>query len=453
MKRNEVDDAHDGRMNEQSNDAREGNIRSAVTQHSTIERPPDSERSEHASAQHEGAQAVDAPRELGLSRRLMLVFAIACGLVAANLYYAQPMLETIARQFHATSAAVGQIVTLTQLGFAAGLLLLVPLGDLLDRRRLIGLTLGVSALALIAMALAPTLGVLLAAGLVVGLTSVVAQILVPFAATLADNRSRGRVVGFVMSGLLLGILLSRTIAGLISQVAGWRAVYGIAALLISALIVVLWRELPDAARPAQGIGYGRLLRSVFAIAREEPLLRRRAAYGALAFAAFSVLWTSIAFLLARPPYSLNQAIIGLFGLVGVAGALAASAAGRWADRGLARMATGGFILAALVAWGLIALGGGSLIALIAGILLLDLGAQGIHITNQSEIYRLRPDARSRLTSAYMTTYFVGGALGSATSAAIYAAAGWLGVAALGAGYMALALLLWLSEFRPQRQTQ
>jgi predicted MFS family arabinose efflux permease len=328
-----------------------------------------------------------------------------------------------------------------------GLLLLVPLGDRLDRRRLIALTLLLATLGMVVMALAPTLAVLLLAALVVGLTSVVAQILVPFAATLATNANRGRVVGIVMSGLLLGILLSRTIAGLVSQVAGWRAVYGAAAVLTLSLIVILWRELPAAPRSAVGISYGRLLRSVFAIVREEPLLRRRAAYGALSFAAFSALWTSIAFLLARPPYGYNQAVIGLFGLVGVAGALAASAAGRWADQGLARLTTGGFILVALLAWGLIALGGASVFALVVGILLLDLGAQGIHITNQSEIYRLRPEARSRLTSAYMTTYFIGGALGSGASATIYAIAGWSGVAALGAGFIALALLLWLTELR------
>ena len=402
----------------------------------------------------ERAGASDAlPREarhdLGMSQRMIVVFAIACGLVAASLYYAQPMLPTIAREFHASSASVGQVVTLSQLGFAVGLLLLVPLGDLLDRRRLIALTLGVSVVGLLGMALAPSLGVLLLAGLVVGVTSVVAQILVPFAATLATNANRGRVVGFVMSGLLLGILLSRTIAGLVSQVAGWRAIYGVAAALIAALIVLLWRELPDAPASARGISYGRLLRSVFAIAREEPLLRRRAAYGALGFAAFSVLWTTIAFLLDRPPYSYGQAAIGLFGLVGVAGALAASLAGRWADRGLSLWTTVGFILAALLAWGLIALGGASLFALIAGILLLDMGAQGIHITNQSEIYRLRPEARSRLTAAYMTTYFLGGALGSATAGVVYGAAGWGGVAALGAGYIALALLLWLTELLPQ----
>lgn len=404
------------------------------------------ERTKTTSKRGDGAE----PRDMGLPRRLMLVFAIACGLVAANIYYAQPMLETIARQFHASSATVGQIVTLSQLGFAVGLLLLVPLGDLLDRRRLIAATLALAVAALIAMALAPALPVLLGAALVIGLTSVVAQILVPFAATLANDANRGRVVGFVMSGLLLGILLSRTLAGLVNQVAGWRAVYGGAAVLIAVLIVILWRELPDVTRPASGTSYGRLLRSVFVIAREEPLLRRRAAYGALAFASFSALWTSIAFLLARPPYSYNQAVIGLFGLVGVAGALAASAAGRWADRGLVRATTGGFIIVTLLSWGLIALGGASLLALIAGILLLDLGVQGIHITNQSEIYRLRPEARSRITAVYMTTYFLGGALGSATSATFYAIAGWPGVAALGAVFIALALALWLTELTRKR---
>ena len=418
-----------------------------MTERALPSEPSERSQSSQRPETREGA----ARRDLGMSRRLMVVFAVACGLIAANIYYAQPMLETIAREFHATSAAVGQIVTVTQLGFAVGLLLLVPLGDLLDRRHLIAVTLLLTTVGLIAMALAPSLGVLILAGTLVGLTSVVAQILVPFAATLANNANRGRVVGFVMSGLLLGILLSRTIAGLVSQVAGWRAVYGAGAVVTLALIVILWRELPDAPRGATGISYGKLLRSVFSIVREEPLLRRRATYGALSFGAFSVLWTSIAFLLARPPYSYSQAAIGLFGLVGVAGALAASFAGRWADRGLARATTGGFMLTALLSWGLIALGGANVIALIVGILLLDLGAQGIHITNQSEIYRLRPEARSRLTAAYMTSYFVGGAIGSAGSALIYEHAGWPGVAALGAGFITLALLLWLTEFRKRSQ--
>jgi len=374
-----------------------------------------------------------APPHPALSRRLILVLAVACGTMVANLYYAQPLLDDIARAFGVGSGAAGLVVTLTQLGYAAGLLLLVPLGDRLDRRRLVLTILGSS---------------VAAAGIVIGLTSVGAQILVPFAATLAGDDARGRVVGQVMSGLLLGILLARVASGLLGQLIGWRAVYASAAALMVALGGVLWHELPQlpvAGEAARG-GYGGLLRSVGTLIREEPILRRRMAYGALGFAAFSVLWTSLAFLLARPPYGYGQATIGAFGLLGAAGALCASFAGRLADRGLTWPATGGFLLAVLLAYGLLALGGsGRLLPLIAGILLLDLGAQGVQVTNQSTIYRLRPEARSRITTAYMTTYFLGGALGSATAAAAFARGGWPAVCLLGAGYVTLALGLWGTE--------
>ncbi len=391
----------------------------------------------------------------GISRRLLFVFALSCGLVVANLYYAQPMLAVMARDFHTSSDAVGQIVTLTQIGYAAGLLLLVPLGDLLDRRRLVVRVLLATAAALTISAMAPSLDVLIAASLLVGLTSVVVQVLVPFAASLANNAERGRVVGTVMSGLLIGVLLSRTFAGLVSQVFGWRAVYGIAAALMVLLIVVLRSELPQPPKMPVTLSYGQLLRSVGTLMRTEPLLRRRSLYGALAFAAFSVLWTSIAFLLVRPPYSYGQAVIGLFGLVGAAGALTASIAGRWSDRGWARAATGGFLLVALVGFVFIWLGQSSLVALLVGIVLLDLGAQGTQVTNQGEIYRLHPEARSRITTAYMVSYFIGGSVGSATSAVVYAHYGWAGVSLLGAAFIATALVFWLTELRPaaQRKSQ
>ncbi len=393
------------------------------------------------------AQPTPAPSHPALSRRLILVLAVACGLMVANLYYAQPLLGDIARAFGVGSGAAGLVVTLTQLGYAAGLLLLVPLGDRMDRRRLVFTILGGSVAALLAATVAPSVGALAAAGVVIGLTSVGAQVLVPFAATLAGDNARGRVVGQVMSGLLLGILLARVASGLLGQAVGWRAVYASAAALMVALGVVLWHELPRlpiAADAARG-SYGGLLRSVGTLIREEPILRRRMAYGALGFAAFSVLWTSIAFLLARPPYGYGQATIGAFGLLGAAGALCASFAGRLAERGLTRSATGGFLLTVLVAFGLLALGGGGqLVPLIAGALLLDLGVQGVQVTNQSTIYRLRPEARSRITTAYMTAYFLGGALGSATAAATFAR-GWAVVCLLGAGYVVLALGLWGTE--------
>jgi len=318
----------------------------------------------------------------------------------------------------------------------------------MDRRPLVFTILGGSVTALLVATVAPSVDALAAVGLVIGLTSVSAQVLIPFAASLAGDAERGRVVGQVMSGLLLGILLARVASGLLGQIVGWRAVYAIAAALMVALGFVLWRELPRlpvAADAARG-SYGALLRSVGTLIREEPLLRRRMAYGALGFAAFSVLWTSLAFLLARPPYGYGQATIGAFGLLGAAGALCASFAGRLADRGLTRPATGGFLLATFVGFGLLALGGGGqLLPLIAGVLLIDLGVQGVQVNNQGVIYRLRPEARSRITTAYMTTYFLGGALGSATAATAFTRHGWSAVCLLGAGYIVVALVIWGTE--------
>lgn len=382
-----------------------------------------------------------------LRRRLILIFAVAAGLTVANNYYAQPLLPFIARSFHSDPATIGLIVTLTQVGYGLGLAFLVPLGDLVNRRRLILLVLSGTTLTLLVTMLAPSLPVLLLASLGVGLTSVVAQILVPFIADLAPAETRGRVVGTVMSGLLIGILLARTAAGLISQLHGWRSVYGVAAILMLALMVTLWYQLPrETRRHRPRVSYWQLLGSLLTLTRDEPVLRRRALYGATIFGAFSVFWTSMAFLLAGPPYGYSQAVIGLFGLAGLAGAIMASVAGRLSDRGLACPATGGFLLAELLSFGLLLWGGHILLAFAAGVVLLDLGAQGVHITNQGVIYALRPDARSRLTTVYMTTYFIGGALGSASSAYVYARVGWSGVCLLGAAYLVVGLAVWLTEW-------
>jgi predicted MFS family arabinose efflux permease len=399
-----------------------------------------------------GGTTTQETAQATMPRRLVFLFALACGVVVANLYYAQPLLDVIAREFAVGTATAGLLVTLTQLGYAAGLLFIVPLGDRLDRRRLIVTVLGCTTVALLAAMVAPSIAALALAGVVIGLTSVVAQVLVPFAATLAGDKERGQVVGQVMSGLLLGILLARVFAGAIGQLVGWRAVYGIAAALMVALLALLWRALPTVAPTAaarQG-SYGGLLRSVIVLIREEPTLRRRMAYGALVFASFSVLWTSLAFLLARPPYGYGQATIGAFGLFGAAGALCASFAGRLADRGLTRPATGGFLLTILASFGLLALGGQHLVPLIIGIVIIDLGAQGVQVSNQSVIYRLRPEARSRLNTAYMTSYFIGGAVGSATAATAFARGGWPIVCLVGAGYIVIALGLWLTERGPWR---
>ncbi|MDQ6776728.1 MAG: MFS transporter [Actinomycetota bacterium] len=283
-------------------------------------------------------------------------------------------------------------------------MLLVPLGDLLDRRRLVSRLLIVTALGLAAAAAAPSLGVLALALGVVGVKSVVAQILVPFASALASEDERGRVVGQVMSGLLMGILLARTVSGLGAAVVGWRAVFVIAAGLMLVLSAALWRALPDVA-PEGGPPYPKLLASIVLI-REEPVLRRRMVYGALGFATFSVLWTSLALLLSRPPFSYGEAVIGLFGLAGLAGTIAAQGAGRVHDRGRSGSATGFFLAAIALGWGLCALGGTQVVLLIAGIVAIDLGVQGQHILNQTIIYERRPEARSRSTTAYMTGNFL-----------------------------------------------
>ncbi|WLS79901.1 MFS transporter [Erwinia pyri] len=376
-----------------------------------------------------------------LTPSLVLLMSVATGLSVACNYYVQPLLETVARTFHLSVNQAGFIVTTAQLGYAAGLLLLVPLGDMLERR---GLIVGMSLLAaggMVITALSPTLPIMLLGTVLTGLFSVVAQILVPLAATLAAPEKRGKVVGTVMSGLLLGILLARTVAGGLAQIGGWRTVYWVASGLMLLMALVLWRVLPRY-QQSVSLSYGQLLKSIFSLYATTPLLRTRAIIGSLAFANFSVLWTSMAFLLASPPYGYSEGMIGLLGLVGAAGALAARQAGSLADKGKARLTTTAGLLIMLVSWAVTALGNHSLVALIIGIILLDLAVQGVHITNQSVIYRQMPEARNRLTAGYMTSYFIGGAAGSLVSATAYQHAGWLGVCAAGALLTILNLLSW-----------
>ncbi|MDQ2881586.1 MAG: MFS transporter [Actinomycetota bacterium] len=386
--------------------------------------------------------ATTPPREARLHRGVVLLLSVATGLTVANMYYAQPLLDTIGHQLHLSVGTTGLVVTVTQLGYAAGLVFLLPLGDLLERRRLVVIMAVGAAIALALMAHSTTAAALLACALAVGLLSVVAQILVPLAATLAGPNERGSVVGTVMSGLLLGILLARTVSGYLAQLGGWTTAYWVAAALMLALAVALRLGLPTN-RQHTNLSYTGLLRSTVALLRDEPVLRLRSVYGALGFAAFSVLWTSITFLLTGPPYHYSTGTVGLFGLVGAAGAAIAFAAGRIADRGGSRWTTAATVLLLLVSWLPLVFGVGSLAALLVGVVLLDLAVQGLHITNQSEIYRLNPEARSRLNSAYMTLYFVGGALGSALSTIAYADYGWLGACALGAIIGAAAVVIWL----------
>lgn len=387
--------------------------------------------------------------ERRLDRRLVALLAVATGVGAANIWYVQPLLNEIGRAFSISDAAAGLLVTAVQAGYVIGLAFVVPLGDLLERRALISGLMAATALAAVACAVAPSIGVLYGALAVLGLTACVAQVLVPLASHLAGPSERGAIVGTVMSGLLIGILLARTVSGLIAELGGWRLVYVVAAVVMLALAVVLRRALPRV-EPTTETSYGGLLRSVVSLVAQEPVLRQRMAIGFLVMAGFTALWTTSTLLLGAEPYGYSEGVIGLFGIAGVAGALIAPLAGRWADQGHGRLAMTVFLVLLIVGWGLLLLGTTSLAFYIAGIVVFDFGVQGAHINNQTTIYALAPEARSRLTTAYMTAYFLGGTVGSLLGSAAYDLGGWHEVCGLGALLAGLAVVLWAATQRVTR---
>ncbi|MFP1926735.1 MFS transporter [Lonsdalea quercina] len=381
------------------------------------------------------------PRPQTLSPALTLLMSAATGLMVASNYYAQPLLDAIANAFMLSPNQAGFIVTTAQLSYAVGLLLLVPLGDMLERRGLIiGMSL-LSAAGMLITASSSSLWMMLLGTALTGMFSVAAQVLVPLAATLASPETRGKVVGTVMSGLLLGILLARTLAGALASLGGWRLVFWVASVLMIVLSLLLWRALPRYKQDNQ-LNYPQLLASIFHLMMTYKPLRIRSILGGLTFANFSILWTSMAFLLSAPPYRYSEGVIGLFGLAGAAGALAATRAGRLADRGHAKTVTTVGLIVLALSWIPIAAGMHSILLLLIGILALDLTVQGVHVTNQSIIYRDMPEARNRLTSGYMTAYFIGGALGSMLSAMMFQHFGWLGVSIAGFLTSLTALVVW-----------
>jgi predicted MFS family arabinose efflux permease len=377
----------------------------------------------------------------GISHGLVLLLAVSCGATVANLYYAQPLLNTLASAFSVSQATAGLLITISQIGYVLGLALLVPSGDLQERRGLISVALVITAAGLVVMAVAPAFVVFAGALALVGFTATAAQVIVPMSASLAVETERGRVVGTVMSGLLIGILLARTFSGLVAAAFGWRVVFWVAAGIMVALALTLRVRLPRVP-PTTDMRYRGVLRSVLSLVAAEPVLRLRMALGFFAFGCFSTLWTSLSFLLSAPPFNYGNGVIGLFGLAGVVGAAAATGAGRLADRGYGRHATCVTAVVMVASWPILYAGRTSAVWLIVGIAVLDLGVQGIHISNQSAIYALAPEARSRLTTAYMVSYFLGGAALSAISSALYASEGWGGVCVAGAATGLAALALW-----------
>ncbi len=392
-----------------------------------------------------GASPMDAAHP-ALSRSLVMLMALACGVVVANIYYAQPLVGLIGPAVGLSPETASLVVTLTQVGYGAGLLLLVPLGDLLENRRLVVVTLSSTVAALLVAAVAPTASLFLAAAFLIGVTSVAVQMLVPLAAHMAPEASRGQVVGNVMSGLLLGILLARPVSSLIADSLGWRAVFGLSAVVMVGFAVLLWRVLPQR-RPTSRSSYGALIGSLGRLLVRTPVLQRRTVYQTMMFAAFSLYWTSVPLLLAGAPFHLSQRGIALFALSGAAGALVAPVAGRIADRGWTRPATGFALAMAALSFFVARAGEGSIALLVLAGLLLDMGVQMNMVLGQRAIYSLGAETRSRMNAIYMAIFFLGGAAGSALAGYAFAVGGWEPVTWIGFAFPALGLLFYLTEFR------
>jgi len=378
---------------------------------------------------------------------MVRLLSVAAGVGVSNIYFNQPLLISIANTFTTGTGETSAIITATSIGYALGLLFVVPLGDVLSRRRLV-----VSLLALVAAgqamaAFAPGFWTLVALSTLVSSCAVVAPLLVSHAASLANPQERGRVTGSVISGVLMGLLLARVGGGFLADLlGGWRPVYVVAAIMMVVLAIILSRVIPAQTVISPKLSYGTLLRSVGSILAEEPVVRRRCLYGFFSFASFSAFWTSAAFLLAGSPYHYSESVIGLFGLVGVVGAYSARVSGLLVDRGKERLATALLFGVILAGWGLMGIDSGRLLLpLVIGVAVLDLGVQGVQVTNLSVIYRCRPEARNRITTAYTATYFVGGVLGSVASGVAFSRGSWLAVCAVGALLALAPLVLWVRE--------
>jgi predicted MFS family arabinose efflux permease len=382
---------------------------------------------------------------LASARDRVGLLAFAAGLAVASNYYVQPLIPRIAGDLGIDGHSGGLLVTVSQAGYLIGLVLFVPLGELVDRRRLAPGLMAVTGAGLLAAAAASGPYWMGACLLACGATSVVTQVLVTVAADTAQPERRGRTIGAVASGAVLGVLLARTIAGALAEVVGWRGVYATAGFLVLATALVLWRRLPPLA-VSPGTGYLGQLASGASLLRSSGVLRRACLYGALTFAAFSVLWSTLALMLAGPPYGFSEGVIGLFGLAAAGGALGARTGGGLFDRGHGPTVTIAALGLGAAAFALVAAGRSSLAALVIGVLAIDLACQLVQITNQGTIFELH-DQRSRLTSVYMTSRFAGGAAGSAVGTALFAGFGWVASSLAGSALFATALVVCVASAR------
>lgn len=407
-----------------------------------------------AIAQSAPSPAPNEHQQRDIAPAMVLLLAAATGLIVANLYYAQTLVGPISRATGLTPGAAGLIVTLTQIGYCLGLLFIVPLGDLIENRRLIVTALCLTAVALLAAASTSSAVLFLATALCIGLGSVAAQVLVPFAAHLSLPHTRGQTVGKVMSGLLLGIMLARPVSSLVADALGWHAIFIISAVSTAALALLLHKKLP-LRQPTSSMPYAALLISMWHLLVSTAVLRRRAAYQACMFGAFSLFWTTVPLTLTDSYFHLSQSGVAIFALVGVAGALASPIAGRLADHGKTRPTTALALSLGAIAFAVPLLVHGSrtleLALLVGASIVLDMGVSANLVLGQRAIFALGADVRSRLNGLYMAIFFVGGAVGSSLGGWMFAAHGWHGVLLAGLCFPALALLIYATEFIGPRQ--
>lgn len=375
-----------------------------------------------------------------LTNLLILIMAIACGLTVANLYYIQPLLADIAKTFHVSELSIGFAAMLTQIGYAVGMIFILPLGDIKEKRSLIVIVLLCSIVSLISMSFSSNIYILIISSFAVGFTSIIPQLIIPLAAQLSNPQQRGQNIGTIMSGLLIGILLSRTVSGILGSYFGWRTVYLIATIIMLILMFILRKFIP-LCKPISDIKYTQLLKSMINLIKTEPILRESSINGALMFSAFSAFWTALIFLLESSHYNMGSEAAGLFGLVGISGALAAPLVGKVADKRGSRFAIGICIIVVIIAYLFFFLFGFKIWGLILGIILLDLGVQSCNVSNQARVHSLNEETRNRLNTIYMVSFFLGGALGSFLGSYSYSHFGWYGVCAFGMATQIIAFIL------------
>ncbi|WP_334323483.1 MFS transporter [Gilliamella apicola] len=378
----------------------------------------------------------------GLSSWLVFLMAFAIGVTIASNYYAQPLLHSITHDLNIAVEHAGSIIMAAQFSYAVGLLFITPLGDKFERKHLIIILMVLSTCGLIVSALSKNLWMLIIGTSMTGLFSTVAQVLIPFAATLSKPEHRGKIVGTLMSGMLLGILLGRTFAGAISTIADWHYVYWIATSIMGIVTLLLWISLPTY-RNTININYFQLLWSIGSLYKQEPILRIRSLLAVISFALFSLLWTPLAFLLSNDPYHYSDFIIGLFGIAGAAGALGSPIVGKLSDKGKGWLATTIGLGLLLLSWLPLSLAQYSIIALILGVVILDFSVQVTHVSNMSAIYQIRPEARSRINTGYMVCYFIGGMLGSVGSTYLFSHYGWIAIVVSGTILGLMGIICWL----------